>query len=165
MKPPELKGLNASFSILFYKHKHGINSEQVTAQCFVNENDIWVKHPRFYMWYTLKPEFEARLQASRNLNATKNLSEYMVTSRLGDTPAPESTTYQGSHVCKYAGAWLLIQNAVPLIRHKNVFVTRAILGTKLNFLFGRSASDYDVLWDDFFEHLCQNTREFLHIEE
>lgn len=142
-KPSELKGVKQSFSVDFIPNK-------CKCQCFVNGNDLWIKHRDF---------FSASHRPSQNdvgTPLTFRLEKYFGMNK----DYLEKFIYKDTwgDIVLRNEAWIVFRNFKPTIeRATNSYPIKTLIKTFLesDVLKQNHITELSIDWEHFFEKLCK----------
>lgn len=151
-KPVELKGIKQSFSADYVPNK-------CKCQCFVNGNDLWIKHRDFFS--------TSHRPSDPSDNGTPLV--YRAKKYFGmDLSSKEKFCYSDcwGEIVLRNEAWIVFRNFSQVIRRDRHQPTQNMIKAFSNsdFCIKHSISQYDLSngdWERFFENVCCNYKKYV----
>lgn len=153
-KPKEIKGVKQSFSVEYIYKK-------CSCQCFVNGDDLWIKHRDFFSSSFDPPDID---DISKPLGY--RLKKYFPDIYIGYHQKFAYDDNWGDIVLRNE-AWLVFRNIRNTFKKTDILPIRTISNSFLNsdFLVKNNILELNSDWEHFFEKLCSSYRDFLKNEK
>ena len=141
-KPTELKGIKQSFSVEFIPNK-------CKCQCFVNGNDLWIKHRDFFSTSHRPSQNDIgtplTYRAEKYFGVSKSyLDKFVYKDSWGD-------------IILRNEAWIVFRNFKPIIERTKPYPITVLMKTFLesDVLKQNHITELNIDWKHFFEKLCK----------
>lgn len=141
-KPKELKGIDKAFSVNFLKN--------CSCQCFIKDNDLWIKHRDYF---------------SQSIDKLEDLGtplEYRIKKYGLDSKKSSGFVYNdvwGSVVGRNE-AWLIIKDVIPQVVRCNERELSTVIIEEFCKMERMNKYDLDENWNFFFERISKELNNF-----
>lgn len=153
-KPKEIKGVKQSFSVEHIPKK-------CSCQCFVNGDDLWIKHRDFFSSSFMPTDIEDidkplgyRLKKYFPDIYKVYYHKFVYDDNWGDIVLRNE-------------AWIVFRNIRYTFKKNDILPIRTIINSFLNsdFLVENNILELSSEWERFFERLCNSYRDFIETEK
>lgn len=139
-KPKELKGIDKAFNVNFLKN--------CSCQCFIKDNDLWIKHRDYFSQPIDKPEdsgtpLEYRIK-KYGINSKKS-SGFVYADCWGAIVGRNE-------------AWLIIKDVIPQVKRCNEVELSTVIIDEFCKMERMNKYDLDEYWQFFFENVAKELK-------
>lgn len=153
-KPKEIKGVKQSFSVEYIPKK-------CSCQCFVNNDDLWVKHKDFFSSPFKTPDTD-----DMDKSLGYRLKKYFPDIYNGYRQKFVYDDNWGDVVLRNE-AWIVFRDIRYTFEKTDVLPVKTIINSFLNsdFIVENNILELNSEWELFFEKLCKSYKDFIKIEK